>query len=73
MGPPACPTCSATPAAPRLCGQCREAFRVAMALHPAASAAPRSPERPVLYEAGGADDIDLWDAWSLLGDVGNRR
>ena len=62
MGETACPACSGTAPATSLCAECAEAFAVAKLAHP--SAATPTP--------ADADDLELWDAWSLLGDIGDR-
>jgi len=73
LHPPVRAGCSEPTAEAQLCSSCREAFGVVSALHPAAIAAPRRPEGPAIDDLRLGDDIDLWDAWSLLGDVGDRR
>ena len=47
---------------PALCAECAEAFALARRAHPTTA-------RAVVM---AADDMDMWDAWSLLGDVGGR-
>lgn len=68
-----CGGCSEPTAEGELCAVCREAFGVVSALHPAAVFRSRRPDGPVVDDLRLGDDIDLWDAWSLLGDVGDRR
>ncbi|MGH9229577.1 MAG: hypothetical protein ACRD07_12800 [Acidimicrobiales bacterium] len=62
-----CPACAVPTPAPELCADCSEAFAVARAVHPSST--------PGHGQAAGrrlADDLDLWDAWALLGDAGDR-
>lgn len=47
---------------PALCAECAEAFALARRAHPTTA----------LAVVPDADDIDMWDAWALLGDVGGR-
>jgi len=44
-----------------MCDECEDAFRLAGSQHPSGETARNI-----------RDDLDLWDAWSLLGDVGDR-
>jgi hypothetical protein len=69
--PSACPGCSGPTAAPGLCLECREAFRVARNAHPT-TVDRGEPERSTDHDARADDDMDLWDAWAVLGDVGAR-
>ena len=66
-----CPACGGPTRAPALCPECAEAFALARRAHPATVSAlipfGLDPTEPTV-----SDDVDLWDAWSLLGDVGGR-
>ena len=53
--------------APDICGDCSEALAVARAAHPASGTGAGREGGQRL-----ADDLDLWDAWALLGDAGDR-
>ena len=64
-----CLACAAPTAGPDLCPACVEAFSLAKAAHPASESS--------LPAAAGDDatgtapaDMEFWDAWALLGDVG---
>jgi hypothetical protein len=63
-----CPACEAPAPASSLCRECSYAVAAARAVHPSATprGAPSVNRRPV-------DDMDLWDAWALLGDPGDQR
>ncbi len=52
-----------------LCAPCSEAFALARDAHPSAGGTPIPTE---VDAPAGADDMDMWDAWSRLGDVGGR-
>lgn len=67
--PSACPSCSGPSADARLCLTCRDAFRIARNAHPTA-VNQCEPEGSRAYDALADDDLDLWDAWAVLGDVG---
>ena len=61
----ACPACGAPGLERRLCQECQYASALARAVHPSAGsgAAGADERRP-------GDDVELWDAWALLGDPG---
>lgn len=69
--PFACPSCGATTRAPMLCSDCFEAFMSSRGSHPSGGAPLRVFPQPVLPDVHVAHDLDLWDAWALLGDVGD--
>lgn len=41
--------------------------------NPAATVGASPPGRETAHESDAEDDLDLWDAFSLLGDVGGRN
>lgn len=61
---PTCPACAGPTQAVALCPECFEAFAIARRDHPSTPGA--LPPAPV------DGDLDMWDAWSVLGDVGGR-
>ncbi len=62
---PVCTACAGSTKMPGLCQECSEAFDLARRPHPSDAFGEPSVR-------GVDDDLDLWDAWSLLGDVGGR-
>jgi hypothetical protein len=64
-GGAACPACGTAGLAHGLCQECSYASAVARALHPAAGAGESDGN-----ERKPGDDVELWDAWALLGDPG---
>jgi hypothetical protein len=71
-GSSACPGCTGPTVAPGLCEECLDAFRVARAAHPSAIASHGVPHGSIAYDGRIGDDMDLWDAWSVVGDAGGR-
>jgi hypothetical protein len=49
--------------------ECSEAFRIARSAHPSAVKVGKHEASPA-YDGGADDDMEFWDAWALLGDVG---
>jgi len=68
-----CPACGTATPAPTLCGDCFECFALARRVHPSAGLPAQAPRRRPSAEVDVAHDMDLWDAWALLGDVGDSK
>ena len=62
-----CAACAAPTQVSALCLDCAEAFALARAAHPSSGGGP-----PDAADRRLVDDLDVWDAWALLGDPGHR-
>jgi len=69
----ACPACGTATRAPTLCVDCFDAFTSAKRVHPSAGLPLVAPRYAPPAEIDLAHDIDVWDAWAFLGDVGDRQ
>ena len=64
-----CLACAAPTGGSDLCPACVEAFSLARAAHPASGhSLPRAAGENATGTAPA--DMEFWDAWALLGDVG---
>ena len=55
-----------------LCGDCFDMFAASKRSHPSVLAPRAAAVERRAPEVGAADDVELWDQWALLGDVGDR-
>lgn len=67
-----CPACAGSTCAPVMCPECTEAFALARRAHPATLGTRIDASRAASHALSVVDDVDLWDEWALLGDVGGR-
>jgi len=56
-----------------LCSDCFDSFTSARSVHPSAGLPMLAPQCRSSVEVAVAHDLDLWDAWALLGDVGDGQ
>lgn len=56
-----------------MCVDCFDAFASAKRVHPSAALPLLAPRSAPPAEVDLAHDMDVWDAWALLGDVGDRQ